>query len=203
MTECQIKQIKTGPLNNFTYVIACGDSKKAAVIDPSGALDEILAYLNEHGLELAYIINTHHHNDHVAENAALKAKTGALVVMHYLDNKYYLHADRVVEDGDTIDIGDINIMVIHTPGHTPGGICLLMGDNLFTGDTLFVGDSGRTDLPGGNRDDLGASIRRLMLLPEDTKTWPGHDYGNTPTSTLAWEKRNNVNAVEYGFYVND
>jgi glyoxylase-like metal-dependent hydrolase (beta-lactamase superfamily II) len=97
-------------------------------------------------------------------------------------------------------VGEITFEVIHTPGHTPGGICLYAEGNLFTGDTLFVGDSGRTDLAGGHRPTLGASIRRLMQLPDDTAVWPGHDYGPTPTSTLHWEKRNNVNAVEYGYY---
>ncbi|MEE4264509.1 MAG: MBL fold metallo-hydrolase, partial [Desulfobacteraceae bacterium] len=93
--------------------------------------------------------------------------------------------------------------VFHTPGHTPGGICLHAQGNLFTGDTLFVGDSGRTDLAGGDRSALGKSIRRLMELPEDTIVWPGHDYGPTPSSTLGWEKRNNVNAIEYGYFVQD
>ena len=103
----------------------------------------------------------------------------------------------------TLQLGDIALDVIHTPGHTPGGICLHARGNLFKGDTLFVGDSGRTDLAGGDRSSLGKSIRRLMELPEETVVWPGHDYGPTRSSTLGWEKRNNVNAIEYGYFVQD
>jgi glyoxylase-like metal-dependent hydrolase (beta-lactamase superfamily II) len=111
--------------------------------------------------------------------------------------------DGHLTDGERIRVGDLALEVIHTPGHTPGGVCLYADGNLFTGDTLFVGDSGRTDLPGGDRPTLGASIRRLMTLPEDTVVWPGHDYGPTPSSTLGWEKRHNVNAREYGYHVED
>ena len=112
-------------------------------------------------------------------------------------------ADRRIAGDDSLQLGQITFQVLFTPGHTPGGLCLYAEGQLFTGDTLFVGDSGRTDLPGGHRPTLGASIRRLMQLPDETVVWPGHDYGPTPTSTLAWEKRNNVNAVEYGYYVED
>ena len=112
-------------------------------------------------------------------------------------------ADMFLKDEQTIKLGDITFDVIHTPGHTPGGMCLYAQGNLFTGDTLFVGDSGRTDLPGGHRPTLGQSIRRLMQLPDDTVVWPGHNYGPTPFSTLGWEKRHNVNAKEYGYYVEE
>ncbi len=115
----------------------------------------------------------------------------------------YPAADVLLKDDKTLQLGEITFDVIHTPGHTPGGICLHVQGNLFTGDTLFVGDSGRTDLPGGDRPTLGKSIRRLMQLPDDTIIWPGHDYGPTPTSTIGWEKRNNVNAKEYGYCVKD
>ena len=110
---------------------------------------------------------------------------------------------RTGEDGDVIEVGSVSIRVIHTPGHTPGGMCLYADPDLITGDTLFVGDSGRTDLPGGHRPTLGESNRRLMKLPDDTIVWPGHNYGPTPSSTLHWEKRNNVNAKEYGYFVKD
>jgi len=104
-------------------------------------------------------------------------------------------------DEKPFQLGEIVFTVFHTPGHTPGGVCLYAEGHLFTGDTLFVGDSGRTDLPDGHRPTLGASIRRLMELPDETIVWPGHDYGPTANSTIGWEKRHNVNAREYGYYV--
>jgi glyoxylase-like metal-dependent hydrolase (beta-lactamase superfamily II) len=129
--------------------------------------------------------------------------TGAKIVMHDLDAAGRSDVDVRLTDETPLRLGSITFDVFHTPGHTPGGICLHAEGNLFTGDTLFVGDSGRTDLSGGHRPTLGASIRRLMELPDDTVVWPGHDYGPTPRSTLGWEKRHNVNAVEYGYYVAD
>jgi glyoxylase-like metal-dependent hydrolase (beta-lactamase superfamily II) len=155
------------------------------------------------GLEIETIVNTHGHGDHTAGNAELKSLTGAKIIIHALDAAGYPAADVLLEDEKTLQLGEITFDVIHTPGHTPGGICLHAQGNLFTGDTLFVGDSGRTDLPGGDRPTLGKSIRRLMQLPEDTIIWPGHNYGPTPTSTIGWEKRHNVNAREYGYYVQD
>jgi glyoxylase-like metal-dependent hydrolase (beta-lactamase superfamily II) len=115
----------------------------------------------------------------------------------------YPGADILLIDEDIWPLDEITFDIFHTPGHTPGGICLYAQGNLFTGDTLFVGDSGRTDLAGGHRPTLGKSIRRLMKLPDDTIIWPGHNYGPTPSSTIHWEKRNNVNAREYGYGVND
>jgi glyoxylase-like metal-dependent hydrolase (beta-lactamase superfamily II) len=110
--------------------------------------------------------------------------------------------DIIIVKEIEFEVGHILFKIYHTPGHTPGGLCFYANNNLFTGDTLFVGDSGATTFPGGNRPLLGASLKRLMsLLPDDTIVWPGHDYGKTPSSTIGWEKRNNVNAQEYGFYV--
>jgi glyoxylase-like metal-dependent hydrolase (beta-lactamase superfamily II) len=133
----------------------------------------------------------------------LKSLTGAEIIIHILDADAYPHADIQVIDEEIFQLGEITYNILHTPGHTPGGICIYAEGNLFTGDTLFVGDSGRTDLPGGHRPTLAESIRRLMKLPDDTIVWPGHNYGPTSSSTLHWEKRNNVNAKEYGYYVED
>ena len=101
-------------------------------------------------------------------------------------------ADVLVEDGDHIPLGEVFALVLHTPGHSPGGICLSFPGHLFTGDTLFVGAAGRTDLPGASLTQLIASLEeKIMLLPDETRIWPGHDYGETPTSTLGEEKVNN------------
>jgi hydroxyacylglutathione hydrolase len=198
-----IKQLEIGYMDNFCYIVGCEKTRKALVIDPGRDVDRIVSAAEKQGLEIETIVNTHGHGDHTAGNAELKSLTGAKIIIHALDAAGYPAADVLLEDEKTLQLGEITFDVIHTPGHTPGGICLHAQGNLFTGDTLFVGDSGRTDLPGGDRPTLGKSIRRLMQLPEDTIIWPGHNYGPTPTSTIGWEKRHNVNAREYGYYVQD
>lgn len=198
-----IKQLEIGAMDNFSYIVGCEATGKALVIDPGGDVDHILAEAENAGLTIEMIVNTHAHGDHTAGNARLKALTGARIVLHEADAPGYPDADMRVHDEQQLSLGEITFDVIHTPGHTPGGICLYAQGNLFTGDTLFVGDSGRTDLAGGDRSTLGASIRRLMTLPDDTVVWPGHDYGPTPSSTIGWEKRHNVNAREYGYHVAD
>ena len=197
-----VEQIKAGEMENFCYILACENSSRAAVIDPDGEVERILGRIKEMGLHLEYILCTHFHPDHTLEATDLRARTGAEVAMHEADIPYYEDTvDLTLQDGDDIRIGDeIRLRVMHTPGHTPGGVCFYTDGRLFTGDTLFVGDSGRTDMPYGHRPSLGASIRKLMGLPEDTLVLPGHDYGPTPTSTLRQEMRHNINAKEYGFY---
>lgn len=196
-----IKQLEIGAMDNFCYVVGCEATRKALVIDPGADVRRIVAEARKAGLDIEMIVNTHTHGDHTAGNARLKALTGADIILHEGDAAGYPGADVRLNQEKTLKLGQITFEVIHTPGHTPGGICLYADGNLFTGDTLFVGDSGRTDLPGGDRSTLGASIRRLMTLPDDTVVWPGHDYGPTPSSTIGWEKRHNVNAREYGYHV--
>jgi hydroxyacylglutathione hydrolase len=196
-----VRQLEVGFMDNFSYLVGCETSRQAMVIDPAGDAQAIVALAGSLGLTIVLIVNTHGHGDHTAGNAGLKALTGAQIVIHELDADGYPSADRRLSDETSLQLGDISFDVLHTPGHTPGGICLYAEGHLFTGDTLFVGDSGRTDLKGGHRPTLGASIRRLMRLPEETIVWPGHDYGPTPSSTLGWEKRHNVNAREYGYHI--
>ena len=198
-----IKQLETGYMENFCYIVGCESTRKALVIDPGADVERILSIANKERLEIVTIVNTHAHGDHTTGNAKLQSLTGAKIIIHALDADGYPEADILLSDEDTLQLGDITFDVLHTPGHTPGGICLYAQGNLFTGDTLFVGDSGRTDLRGGDRPTLGKSIRRLMKLPDDTIIWPGHNYGPTPSSTIHWEKRNNVNAKEYGYYEED
>lgn len=202
-----IRQFYVGPMDVFCYVIGCEQTKEAMVVDPGGDVDKILAEAAQAGLTIKQIVNTHHHWDHTGGNTELKKRAGARLITHAAEDdilqeqKASVPADVRIETETTIEVGKLSFQVYITPGHSPGGICLYAEGQLFTGDTLFVGDSGRTDLQGGHRPTLGASIRRLMELPDDTVVWPGHDYGPTPKSTLGWEKRNNVNAKEYGYFV--
>ncbi len=197
-----LEQLALGNMLNFCYILACEQTGEAAIIDPGAEGDRILARIREQDLSLKYILNTHFHFDHTDFTEYLRQRTGAESAMHVEDIPYFRgEVDIALHDGDILQVGaEIELQVIHTPGHTPGGVCVYTQGRLFTGDTLFVGDSGRTDLPHGHRPTLGASIRRIMELPEDTIVLPGHDYGSTPTSTLRQEMRQNVNAVEYGFY---
>jgi glyoxylase-like metal-dependent hydrolase (beta-lactamase superfamily II) len=154
---------------------------------------------------LKYIINTHGHIDHIACNNLLKAKTKALLLIHRLDadmlvdaNKNFSSfmgkvicsppADKLLEEGDEISLGTLNLIVIHTPGHTPGGISLVSNNMVFSGDTLFAGGIGRTDLPGGSYPDLIKSIKeKLLILGDDKTIYPGHG----PDSTIGEERRTN------------
>ena len=194
-----VRQLRIGSMDVFTYILGCEATREAMVIDPGGEVDRIIEEARREGLQIKYILNTHGHWDHTVGNDRLKLLTGASIVRH--EQEPGPDIDILLVDEKPFQLGEIVFTVFHTPGHTPGGVCLYAEGQLFTGDTLFVGDSGRTDLPGGHRPTLGASIRRLMELPDETIVWPGHDYGPTPNSTIGWEKRHNVNAREYGYYV--
>jgi len=139
---------------------------------------------------LVYIMNTHSHFDHVEGNKLLKNEFGCPIVSHQLAED---QADLKVKDGQVLEVGNLQVKVFHTPGHTPGGICLLIEDNLFTGDTLFMGHVGRTDFPGGNQQEMVDSIKKLMQLPDQTKVYPGHnyDYLKRIDSTIGQERANN------------
>lgn len=190
------------------YIVGCQESGKGAVIDPGGDVDRILSSIKELGLSIDYIIATHGHPDHVCGNRPLKEATGASIVFHKADDAFFQKpevssyfsmlgfessppADMTVEDGDVINIGNEKLTVIHTPGHSPGGICLHNGPDLMTGDTLFVGAIGRTDFPGGSYSELISSVTsKLFVLPDETIVWPGHGYGGK-RSTIGEEKRSN------------
>jgi len=202
-----IKRLVVGVLETNCYLISCKKTKIAAVIDPGGEdeVDLILNLLQKNNFDLKYIINTHGHIDHIAGNKTLKAKTEALLLIHRLDadmlvnaNKNFSsfmgkeicspHADKLLEEGDEISLGTLNLIVIHTPGHTLGGISLVSNNIVFTGDTLFAGGIGRTDLPGGSYQDLIKSIKeKLLILGDDKIIYPGHG----PDSTIGEERRTN------------
>ncbi len=210
-----IEQLKVGFMDVFCYILGCEQTSKGLLIDPAGDEERILETAQSLGLTIESIVNTHGHPDHSCGNRKIKEQTGAKIFMHADDDRLFNAteggsmaiqmgfspsppADVLVQDGDTIAVGQRELTVLHTPGHSPGGICLYTGNNLFTGDTLFVGAVGRTDLPGGSLEVLLKSIKeRILPLPDDTIVWPGHDYGGSPTSTIAEEKKHNIYITDF------
>jgi len=175
--------------DNFSYIIADEATKEAAVVDPSFNVETIIQLLTREDLNLKYVVNTHHHSDHTAGNEELASKYQAKIVAHKVSR---VKKDISVNDGDSIRIGKITIKVIHTPGHSPDGISLLVDGKLLTGDTLFVGECGRTDLTGGNAGAMYHSLfDKLMKLRDEIEVYPGHDYGPRPHSTIGRERKTN------------
>lgn len=220
MEAIHIQQIPLGPYAVFTYLVSCPSTKNAVVIDPAGEADVIVKHIRKDDLKVKYILNTHGHADHVLANQELKellADDGKIpVCMHEADDRFFADsairekseqelglpapgpADVTFRHGDVLKAGSLEIEVIHTPGHTPGSVCFLIAGNLFTGDTLFVGAVGRTDLIGGSLDTLLASLEKhVIVLPGETVIWPGHDYGDTPTSTVAREMEENPYITDF------
>ncbi len=203
-----IKRLVVGPLEVNCYIIG-NEKGNAIVIDPGDEPDRIIEVIKNNGLIIDYIICTHGHFDHVGAVPDLKNATGAKVLIHKDELEIYQAArdmaafwgyevedlpdpDIFVSEGDNIKAGDLNFMVLHTPGHSPGGICLYGEGLVLTGDTLFAGSVGRTDFYGGDMNQLKKSFDRLMALPEETKVLPGHG----PESTIGEEKRENPFALD-------
>ncbi len=205
-----IRQIRLNKMQIFCYLVGDESTKTCTLIDPAFETNRILDIVNKEGYTVTHVINTHGHSDHTAGNAAIIESTNAKLLIHKNDAKQLDRLfnrainrmlggkkspapDRLLEDGDIIKIGNTELKVIHTPGHSKGSICLSMDDHIFTGDTLFVGGVGRTDLPGGSFKQLSKSVQeKIYILPDDTRVWPGHDYGQAPYSTVANEKMTNI-----------
>jgi glyoxylase-like metal-dependent hydrolase (beta-lactamase superfamily II) len=203
-----------GPLQVNCFIVADEKTKEAIVIDPGDDAQDILRMIKDKGLKVKYIVNTHAHFDHVTANRELKEATGAELLLHEGDAPLLATipqhakmfgmtapssppADRYVKHGDVLTAGEVSLKVLHTPGHSPGGICLLGDGFVFTGDALFESSIGRTDLPGGDLMTLINAIKEhLMTLPDDTQVFCGHG----PVTTIGAERRENpfLNA-ESGF----
>ena len=197
-----IKRFSTDLFGANCYVVVHQNS--AVVIDPAGVKDEVIAYLKARQANLYAIINTHGHIDHIMSNSWLKAETNAPIWIHQGDSRYLTDpelnlssfilgekhigpaADKFLQDQEKIKLGDLDLTVIHTPGHSPGSICLLGESFLFSGDTLFELSVGRSDFPGGNGKVLKESLRKLArIVPETTVVYPGHGQETTMERELA------------------
>ena len=189
----------------FAYLLGEDAGGDGLVIDPADDADEIIALAKSKKIAIKTILNTHAHVDHIMGNEEMKRKTGAKIIIHEDDAPLLTQtprsmlamfggrpspaADQTVKDGEIIRIGEVSLKVLHTPGHSPGGMCLFGEGVVFTGDTLFVGGLGRTDLPGGSWQVMLQSIRtKLLTLPDETIVYPGHNYGPSAKSTIKNER---------------
>jgi hydroxyacylglutathione hydrolase len=189
-----IEQITMG-FDNFSYVIYCPVTKKAAIVDPGLDSARILQFIASKKLTLEYIIITHYHSDHSSDSKKIKSlfPQAKIVASEADGKKLALKPDTVISDGNQLTIGKILVDFLITPGHTPGGICIIVNNEaLLTGDTLFIGDCGRTDLPGGNLIQMYTSLHeKIMNLPDELIVYPGHDYGEKPFDSLGNQKHTN------------
>ncbi len=200
-----LHKFEVGVFATNCYIVGCDKTKEVAVIDPGGGCGNIMSAIEKHNLSVKYIINTHGHLDHTFENKKIKDTTGAKIIIHKDDAKM-LHdpksnfsylmglvfksppADETLEDGDIITIGRMKLKVLHTPGHTKGGISLQVDEVIFSGDTLFADGVGRTDLPGGSHEELLLSIKnKILIYPDETIVYPGHG----PYTTVGEERKGN------------
>jgi len=200
-----IKRLVVGPLENNCFIISDEKTNEALVIDPGDEPDRILDLIVDKNLKVKYIVCTHAHFDHVGAIPELKNATNAKIVIHQDELDIYQHTkdqavalwgyeldplpdpDIFVSEGAILETGDIKFEIIHTPGHSPGGICLYGEGIVITGDTLFAGTVGRTDLFGGDIEKLKRSFKKLMALPDEIKVLPGHG----PQSTIGKERAEN------------
>jgi glyoxylase-like metal-dependent hydrolase (beta-lactamase superfamily II) len=200
-----VHQMSVGPLQVNCFIVACRSSGEAAVIDPGEEGERILRLADKEGLRISKVINTHGHFDHIGANQYVVEKTGAELLIHADDLPLLQNArshaeiyglsvtaspepDRLLDQGDAVQFGELSFNVLHVPGHSPGGICLAGEGHLFVGDVLFSGSIGRTDLPGGDFDALVEGVReRLFALPDETIVHPGHG----PDTTIGRERRMN------------
>ena len=203
------KQLEIGPMQNYVYLVGDPQTREAAVIDAAWDVDAILRIAESDGYRITHDLVTHFHPDNLGGDlmghqitgaAELVAKAPAKVVIHKAELPFVhrltgLSASDIlaVEGGDTVKVGRLPIKFVHTPGHTPGSQCFLVGNACVSGDTLFIGSCGRVDLPGSNPEDMWRSLTQtLAALPDETILYPGHNYAAKPKSTIGDEKRTNM-----------
>ncbi len=189
-----LKSLEVSMFGTNCYLVGCAETQEGVVIDPGADGKRILNEIQGLGLKIKYIINTHGHVDHIGANSRLKEALGVPILLHQEDFELYRNPgfglglvlgkqpqpDRFIQEGERISFGKLELEVLETPGHTKGGISLLLPGAVFTGDTLFAGSIGRTDLAGGSYKEIMRSIKeRLVTLPPKTLVYPGHGPGST------------------------
>ena len=199
------KQIEIGPMHNYVYLIGSTETHKAAVVDAAWDIDEILRIAAQDEMEITHALVTHTHPDHVGGGFAgmeiagateLLDKCKAKVVVHKAEAEFIKglsSSDMIKTDnGDKVDVGGLEIKLLHTPGHTPGSQCFLVDDRVVSGDTLFIDACGRVDFPGGNPEQMYYSLtQKLLALPDNMILFPGHNYAPLKHATMGEQKRTN------------
>lgn len=198
-----LKQMELGPMQNYVYLIGDPETRQCVAVDPAWEIDTVVETANSDDMTIIGVLVTHTHQDHVGGDLFGTYIPGVEEFLEKIKAKVYVHkaeqefmkgygSDLVKTDGNnTLEIGRLTLTFLHTPGHTPGSQCFLVDGRLISGDTLFIGACGRTDLPGGDPEELYRSLtQRLAALPDETILLPGHNYGG-PTSTIGEEKRTN------------
>jgi hydroxyacylglutathione hydrolase len=206
-SELIIEQIEIGSMANFTYIVGSRSTREVAIVDPAWDIEGLIKHLEERDYTLTAALATHYHPDHVGGGMGGHNIVGVAELMEHKPVKVYAHkheadgmkkvtalsdSDLVkVDSGDTLDVGNVQIEFLHTPGHTPGSQCFRVRNTLVSGDTLFIDGCGRVDLPGSNSEDMYHSLQKLKSLPDDTLLLPGHNYGQVPNATMAETKARN------------
>jgi hydroxyacylglutathione hydrolase len=199
------KQIEIGPMQNYVYLIGSTETRKAAVVDAAWDINEIVRIAAQDEMEITHALVTHTHPDHVGGGFAgmdiagvteLLEKCKAKVVVHKAEAEFIKglsSSDMIKTDnGDRADVGGLEIQLMHTPGHTPGSQCFLVGNRVVSGDTLFIDACGRVDFPGGNPEQIYYSLtQKLMALPDDMILFPGHNYAPLKHATMGEQKKTN------------
>jgi glyoxylase-like metal-dependent hydrolase (beta-lactamase superfamily II) len=195
-------------MQNFTYLVGSQSTREVAIVDPAWDIDSLLQHIEEKGYTLTAALVTHYHPDHVGGSLGGHDIEGIAELIARKGVKIYAHkseADGVrkvtgisesdlmrVDSGDRLDIGNVAVEFLHTPGHTPGSQCFRIRNTLVSGDTLFINGCGRVDLPGSNPEDMYHSLQRLKGLPDDTLLLPGHNYAHVPNATMGETKAQNT-----------
>ena len=194
-----IRQIRVG-YDNFSYIISCPETKKAALVDPGYDGHRLIELIKSNDLKLVFIIVTHHHSDHTGEIGVVKDAfpKARIVASKNVSSNHDYKVERLVSDKEHITLGKVTLEFLLTPGHTHDGICILADDEaIITGDTLFIGDCGRVDMPGGSSKEMYETLdKKIKPLPDDTIVYPGHDYGLRPYDTIGNLRTNIISILK-------
>ena len=191
-----LKQFRVGGDRNFGYLVADEGTRKAAVIDPAYSPESIVTFAREHDYEIEYVFNTHDHYDHTNGNEDIERLTGKRPLLYGRTDS---ETGITVEDDARFPLGNLQIRILYTPGHTQSSICIYVGDAVFTGDTLFVGKVGGTGFGPDAKAEYESLHQKLLALPDETRVFPGHDYGTAPQSTIGNERETNPFLIQPDF----